>query len=608
MARLGRHARWREVGAKMVKTDDLSVRNATAATEWGSDAMAEVLCDLGIHYLSLVPGASYRGIHDSVVNVLENRQPQILLCLHEEHAVAIAHGYAKVTGEPMAVALHSNVGLMHAMMAMFNAYCARVPMLVLGATGPLDAMQRRPWIDWIHTVADQGALIRNFSKWDDQPGSVGAALESLVRAHSITCTYPSAPTYVCIDSALQEGRLDVAPSPPDLERHRAVPAPGPTDETVEEIVALATRARRPLFLIGRVGRTTESWNERVRLVEALGAYVLTDFHNAAAFPTTHRAHPIPPMRTISNEGARLVRDADLIVALDWVDLASTLRASYGGQRVEASVISCTMDHVLHNGWSKDHFGLAPIDLAVSAHPDALVRGLCQRLGAGAQLRRWEGYHLDPAPVPADVDSDEISVAELARAMNRCTEGRAVTFSTVSLGWPSDALRLEGPLDYLGGDGGGGVGYGPGGTIGAALALAGSGRIVIGVIGDGDFLMSSSALWTAAHYEIPALFVIVNNRSFFNDEVHQHRMAVTRGRPVENRWIGQHIREPEPDLAQIARSYGLVGYGPIRVSGELSRVLPAALAEVEAGTTVVVDVHVGPTGYPAGDAVTDRRRT
>src|SRR4029453_14957103 len=162
---------------------------------WGSDAIAAMLRALDIPYLALNPGASYRGLHDSLVNYLGNRDPAMLLCLHEESAVAIAHGYAKGTGRPMGAVLHSNVGLMHASMAIFNAWCDRVPMLLLGATGPVDAARRRPWIDWIHTAADQGARGRAFPKWDDQPASVPAALESLLRALQLAQTPPCGPTY-----------------------------------------------------------------------------------------------------------------------------------------------------------------------------------------------------------------------------------------------------------------------------------------------------------------------------------------------------------------------------------------------------------------------------
>src|SRR5262249_27314253 len=141
----------------------------TNAPAFGSDVIADTLRALEIPYIALNPGASYRGLHDSIVNFLGNVTPQMLLCLHEESAVALAHGYTKVTGKPMAAAVHSNVGLFHATMAIFNAWCDRQPVIVLGATGPVDAFKRRPWIDWIHTARDQGAIVRNFTKWDDQP-------------------------------------------------------------------------------------------------------------------------------------------------------------------------------------------------------------------------------------------------------------------------------------------------------------------------------------------------------------------------------------------------------------------------------------------------------
>src|SRR5665213_130950 len=223
----------------------LGVERPTAPPEprppiaWGSDAIAEMLSRLELPYLSLNPGASYRGLHDSLVNYLGNEHPEMVLCLHEEHAVALAHGYAKATGEPMAVALHSNVGLMHATMALYNAFCDRVPMVVLGATGPLDAALRRPWIDWIHTSADQGALIRDYVKWDDQPGSVAAALEAIVRADAVTRSYPCAPVYVCLDAALQEQPLEHEPLLPDLARHRP-PLPPAGDATAVAAAAVAS--------------------------------------------------------------------------------------------------------------------------------------------------------------------------------------------------------------------------------------------------------------------------------------------------------------------------------------------------------------------------------
>jgi len=191
------------------------IPSGTNTAGFGSDVVAEVLRDLDIPYIALNPGASYRGLHDSLVNHIGNAAPQMLLCLHEEAAVAIAHGYAKVTGKAMAAAVHSNVGLMHATMAIFNAWCDRMPILILGATGPVDAMKRRPWIDWIHTARDQGALVRGYTKWDDQPASPAAAQESVLRANWIANTAPKGPTYVNLDAGMQEMKLAEPVAPLD---------------------------------------------------------------------------------------------------------------------------------------------------------------------------------------------------------------------------------------------------------------------------------------------------------------------------------------------------------------------------------------------------------
>src|ERR1700691_5620092 len=189
------------------------------APGFGSDVIADALRSLDIPYIALTPGASYRGLHDSIVNYLGNSKPQMLLCLHEEAAVAIAQGYGKVTGKAMVTAVHSNVGLMHASMAVFNAWCDRMPVVVLGATGPVDAAKRRPWIDWIHTARDQGALIREYTKWDDQPASPAAAREAILRGTWIANTVPQGPVYINFDAELQESKINEQLQPIEVARY-----------------------------------------------------------------------------------------------------------------------------------------------------------------------------------------------------------------------------------------------------------------------------------------------------------------------------------------------------------------------------------------------------
>src|SRR5271155_3318413 len=214
---------------------------------WGSDAVALMLRELDLPYVALNPGASFRGLHDSLVNHLGNARPQMLLCLHEESAVAIAHGYAKVAGRPMGAIVHSNVGLMHATMAIFDAWCDRVPVVLLGATGPVDAAKRRPWIDWIHTARDQGALIRDYTKWDDQPSSPAAAREAIMRGTWIANTAPCGPVYINFDAALQEEKI--TEQLPPIEAARYMPQVSTTvpAELVRQAAAMLKGARQVLI-------------------------------------------------------------------------------------------------------------------------------------------------------------------------------------------------------------------------------------------------------------------------------------------------------------------------------------------------------------------------
>jgi thiamine pyrophosphate-dependent acetolactate synthase large subunit-like protein len=335
---------------------------------FGSDAVAGTLRQLDIPYIALTPGASFRGLHDSLVNHLGNARPQMLLCLHEEHAVALAHGWAKVTGRALAVAVHANVGLFHASMAIFNAWCDRMPALVLGATGPVDAARRRPWIDWIHTARDQGAIVRPYVKWDDQPVSPAAAREALFRAVWLAQTTPMAPVYVNLDAAMQEAELSEPLPPLDPARFMPPVAATPPPEAVKQAVEALSSAKRALILMGRVSRSEAAWNTRVALAEALGARVATDLKVGAAFPTEHPRHVGEPGIYPVPATAQAIAEADVILSFDWVDLAGTLRSAGNTASPAARVIQVSLDQNLHNGWSMDHQGLPPVDMFLAAIP------------------------------------------------------------------------------------------------------------------------------------------------------------------------------------------------------------------------------------------------
>jgi thiamine pyrophosphate-dependent acetolactate synthase large subunit-like protein len=565
---------------------------------FGSDVVAETLRALEIPFIALNPGSSYRGLHDSLVNHLGNVRPQILLCLHEEHAVAIAHGYAKVAGRPMAAAVHSNVGLMHATMAIFNAWCDRVPVLVLGATGPVDAPKRRPWIDWIHTARDQGALVRAYTKWDDQPASAEAAREALIRACWMACSPPKGPVYLNLDAGMQEAPLTDPLSALDTTRFMPNVMSGVAPEQVARAVAMLGAARQPVILMGRGSRGETEWANRVALAERLEARVVTDLKCAAVFPTDHPLHAGAPATFPAPDAVQAIAAADLILSLDWVDLAGALKAACGTVAPAAKVISVTLDHQLHNGWSMDHQALPAADLFIAADVDGVVAALLEHLPPGAS--RWDApSRIDPPDVVPE--TGQISVAQLTQALRSAVGARPTSLLHLSLSWNAAIWPFRHPLDYIGSTGGAGIGGGPGISVGAALALRGSNRLPVAVCGDGDFLMGANALWTAVHYNIPLLLVVANNRSFFNDELHQERVARIRNRPVENRWIGQRIADPEIDLAQLARAQGAIGFGPITKGSDLIAAFGDAVEAVVGGAVVVVDVRVAPGYAPAAVA-------
>jgi thiamine pyrophosphate-dependent acetolactate synthase large subunit-like protein len=472
-------------------------------------------------------------------------------------------------------------------------------MLIIGATGPVDAARRRPWIDWIHTSGDQGALIRQYSKWDDQPVSVEAALNSLARAYSITREAPSAPTYVCLDVSLQEQPLTAPPAIPDVRRDQSPRSPGPDAAAVTAVGELLGQARRPLFLLGRLSRDERDWERRVELAERHQALVISDLKTGAAFPSAHRLHPHPPGLFLPAQSAALIGDADLIISLDWIDLAGTISAAAAhGHPTSARIISCTTDSALHNGWSKDSFGYQPVDLSVPADPDLLVRALLET-GGPVKPSEWPaGDDADPTAPTAAGGDDDIFMHGLAEALRDALADGPACLVRLPLGWDGADLEVGHPLDYLGYDGGAGIGSGPGMAVGAALALEGSGRLPVAVLGDGDFLMGGTALWTAAHYRLPLLIVVANNSFYFNDVVHQERVARQRQRPAENSWIGQAITDPDPDLGAFARSLGFQAGERVRDRSALPAALAAAAAAARSGQCVLVDVRVRPDGYAA----------
>jgi len=577
--------------------------DGVGSAAYGSDLVAELLRDLGVRYLPMNPGSSFRGLHDSVVNHRGNRDPQLLLCLHEEIAVSLAHGYAKASGEIGVAAVHDLVGLMHASMAVYDAFADRTPLLLLGGSGPADPLQRRP-VDWLHSATTQAQLVRDFVVWDAEPATPVAFVDDVVRAYRRALSAPRGPAYVSLDAAVQEMSLDAPVPKPDLALHAPAPRMAPDPDAVTAAADLLSRAERPAVVAGRVALDPAAGEQVAALVELLGAGYHED-RNAVVLPTDH-----PQNLTGSPD---LLRDADVVVAVDVVDLPALLSARGRDRgrvpvagRGGPAVIDVSHGDLGMPSWSNAFRRPVARSVALQGDPLLGVAQLSQALGSRidtetaarrrtelsehkVRLRerqqalvwgRWHEVPVSPARLVSELWEAVRDVPHLLCLRN-------------TRSWPEGVWELPGAGSYLGHSGGGGVGYGPGALVGGALAARDSGRLGVGIIGDGDLLMAAGALWTASHYRIPLLAVVNDNGSFYNDEEHQAQVARQRHRPVEHSWIGMRVADPRVDIAQLARSYGAQAWGPVEEPDALGKALREAAEAATRGAVAVVHVRTAP---------------
>lgn len=576
---------------------------------YGSDVMAALIRALGIPYVACNPGASFRGLHESLLNLPPEPIPPLVECTHEEIAVAIAHGYAKATGTLMAAALHNVVGLQHASMAIYNAWCDRVPVLLLGGTGPMDVGTRRPRTDWLHTALVQGNLIRDFVKWDDQPASLASLADSLYRAYRLSITEPAGPVYVCFDAALQEQPLpasvDRAALVPDPTPYQAASSPAADPAAIAYLAAALRRAHRPVLLADHVGRSPAGFETLGRLADAW-AFPVLDLGGRLNLPTTHT------MNLTGDEDA-LLAAADLVLALDVRDVHGALAtvdrvARTTTARVPASVRIFTMglgDYGVR-ALTADYQRLAPAErhiladtaLALPQLLDALGTPATRMLHQATVARRREIAVRHAAlraewstRARASQDGAPVAVAALAEALRTLLAGVPFVIANGDLGgWVRRLFALERPRQWLGSSGGGGLGYGIGATIGACLAHRHTETVVVDIQSDGDLLFTPGGLWTLAHERLPALIVMHNNGSYYNSEEHQRTVAQHRARDEERAVTGTRIEDPPVDFARLAESLGVTGFGPIRTVAGLGPALRAALAIVrEERRPALVDV-------------------
>jgi thiamine pyrophosphate-dependent acetolactate synthase large subunit-like protein len=577
----------------------------------GGDFMVDVLKSLNIEYVASNPGSSFRGIHESIINYGGNKMPEFLTCCHEESSVAMAHAYFKVEGKPMAVLCHGTVGLQHAAMAIYNAYCDRVPVYIL-AGNSLDATMRRPGVEWAHSVQDAASMVRDFTKWDDNPVSLPHFAESAVRAYKIAMTPPMMPVVVVIDGGLQED-----PIPVEVASRLRVPKlttatpPQGDSGAVAEAARLLVNAQNPVIVADRLARTPKGIANLVELAEALQAPVI-DQHGRMNFPSRH------PLNQ-SEGGGQLIANADVILGLELTDFWGTVnafrdslhRSSRLRIRQGTRLISITAVDLYTKSNFQDFQRYPEIDVAMAADAEATLPALTEavkklvtadRRTAFAERRtRLEQAHAraheaSRAEATHAWDASPISTARMTAeiwAQIRTEDWSLVADSGNTSGWAFRLWDFDKHYRHLGDSGGAGVGYGAPAAVGGALANKKYGRLSVNIQGDGDMLYAPGVLWTAAHHKIPLLTVMHNNRGYHQEVMHIQRMANRHQRGITQWNIGTTIENPNVDFAKIAQGMGVYAEGPIANARDLGPALQRALAVVKKGEPALVDVVTQP---------------
>ncbi len=575
----------------------------------GSDFMVDVFKSLQFEYVASNPGSSFRGLHESIINYGGNADPEFITCCHEESAAAIAHGYAKIEGKPMAVLVHSDVGLQHASMAIFNAYCDRVPMYVI-VGNTLDATQRRPGVEWDHSVEDAAALVRDFVKWDDLPVSLLHFAESAVRAYKIATTTPTMPVLLVADASLQEDPIapDAMLRIPKLVT--AMPPQGDS-ESVSAAARLLVAAQNPVIIAGRVARTPAGMTHLIELAEALQAPVI-DQGMRMNFPTRH------PLNQSENSRA-LIAAADVILGLELTDFWGTVhsfrdqlhRTSKPLTRRNVKLISISAGDLYAKGNYQDIQRYEEVDLAIAADAETTLPSLTAAVKSmttgdwqqvfqerGSKLaddhqKAWDRARADAAN---GWDSTPISTARVSSelwAQIQHEDWSLVSSVNSASRWPLRLWSFDKHYQYIGGAGGEGQGYGAPASAGAALANKKHGRLSVSIQGDGDLMYAPGILWTMAHHRIPLLSVMQNNRAYHQELMHVQRMAARHDRGITRATIGTTLQDPNIDYAKVAQGMGVYAEGPITDPKDLGPAIRRAIAVVKRGEPALLDVVTEP---------------
>jgi thiamine pyrophosphate-dependent acetolactate synthase large subunit-like protein len=598
------------IAAETTTPQDLSRIGGVA----GSDFMVDVIKSVDIKYLPANCASSYRGIHESLINYGGNKMPEFLTCTHEESAVGMAHGYFKASGKPLMSLCHGTVGLQHAAMAIYNAWCDRVPVIVMGGND-LDAAHRPPGVPTFHSAQDINALVRDFTKWDDTPVSLQHFAQSFVRAYKIALTPPYGPVMIALDAGLQQEPIRRNGEDLYIPRYAATSPPQGDTGAVKETARLLVKAQNPVIVVDRAARTENGVRLLVQLAEALQAHVV-DMGGRMNFPKTH--YLSAPITAVNN--------ADVIIGMELSDFWGVVNSYVdNGEhgiginrskiKPDTKLISISSVELNTKSNYQDFQRFQSVDIAMAADAEATLPALIEAVrsaipndsnaaienrGEAAKKARAEGRARTLQLAALAWDASPISTARLV--METWSQIKDLDWSLVSSSgnvsnWPNRLWPMEKYYHWLGGPGGYGVGYGAPASVGAALANRDLGRFSVSIQSDGDLMYAPGVLWTAAKHKIPLLAVMHNNRGYHQELMHVQRLSNFRNR-VANLGndlgpIGTSIMNPDIEYHKFAESMGWWAKGPIKDPDALGPAIKEAVAVVQSGQPALVNVWTQP---------------
>jgi acetolactate synthase-1/2/3 large subunit len=580
----------------------------------GSDFMVDVIKTLDIKYLPANPASSYRGIHESLINYGKNTMPEFLTCTHEESGVGIAHGYYKIANKPLMTVCHGTVGLMHATMNVYNAFCDRAPVIVL-AGNDLDAAHRPPGVPTVHSAQDINAIVRDFTKWDDTPVSAQHFAQSFVRAYQIATTPPCAPVVLSLDDGLaQEPIRDYGQK---LYIPKFVPTAAPQGESgaVREAARLLVNAERPVIVADRAVNTQNGINLLVQLAELLQAPMVRQ-RGRLNFPTTHYL----------GRPASVIEQADVIIGLELTDYWATVNKFVDNNAEGVGTISSAIKpgtklisigalQLMTKSNYQEFQRFQSVDVPIAGDVEATLPSLIEAVKLaltaerknvvaqrGDAIRKDHEKGRDNAKQAAAIawDASPISTARLCMEIYAQIKGldwSLVPSSGDVSGWPLRLWAMDKHYHWTGTSGGYGVGWGAPASVGGALANRDAGRFSIAIQSDGDLMYAPGALWTAARHKIPLLSVMHNNRGYHQEVMHVQRLSNFRNR-VANTGndmgpIGTSIMNPDIEYHKLAESMGWWAKGPITDPTALGPAIKEAVAVVKSGQPALLNVWTQP---------------